>query len=66
MVEGKEEYVMLGTNKGVLPGIGGGDLIWKGNFIGASNTEEQQLQIQNGEHRSSPQSLECCSWPEIC
>ena len=31
---------------------------------GVSRVSEQQLQIQNGEHESSPQLLECCSWLE--
>jgi len=64
MKAGKEERVKSGTKEGFMPGAGVNDLTTKGSFTGASNTEEQQLQIQKGEQRSSLQVLECWSWSE--
>lgn len=41
--------------------MGEKDFTLRGTFIGVSRVEEQQLQIQKGEHVSSPQSRECFS-----
>ena len=57
---------MLGENEGALEGIGAGKVTLKGNLSGAPITVEQQLQIQKGVQVSSPQSLECCLWSEMC
>lgn len=66
MEEWNEECTILEKKEGAFAGMAGGDSIWKGNLAGASRLEEQQLQIQKGEHVSSPQSFECCWWSERC
>ena len=53
-----EKVISLWKQEGVEFGKGVGTFIRKGNFTGESMAVEQQLQIQKGEHKSSPQSLE--------
>ena len=53
-----EKEISLWKQEGVEFGKGVGTLIRKGNFTGESIAVEQQLQMQKGEQRSSPQSLE--------
>jgi len=56
----------LENNIGNLAGFVGRYLTKKNCLVGTSNAIEQQLQMQKGVQRSSPQPLECWSWSEIC
>jgi len=62
----KEEGIKLENVLGECIEIGGICFTKNGSSVGISNAIEQQLQMHNGVHVSSPQPLECWSWSEIC